>query len=302
MRWEIERYVKLYRRDTAEWSLVPWRARGLFSEVLRKADLDGTIEVGRLQPAEAVAVLVHAERSDTPEIAKLLELLFANKCIVDVPARGSHGRHLVIPNYREAQGEPLSNAERQARHRAKAREKSPQVTKSNGGNESNAPSDPSIRADPYHPIHPIPAREAREKPDGETASNGEHDPLVALRLQIIEQLELPRTALRMVNGSTAERMRAEVERLSLKVAVEYCVERVREGNGEPHTLDYFLPVLEQADDPAPARAPGENPRPGDPDFNDVAAWQSWQAWHDRDDGRPHPPMPPPPPGSDWRPL
>lgn len=145
MRWEIELYVRLYRRDTAEWSLVPWRARGLFDELLRKASLDGSIECGRMEPAAAVAVLLRAPPTDVPEIAQLLAILLADGCVVDVPAAGSRGRHLLIPNYRPAQGIPMTGAERTARWREG---KQPQGQgKMSQPDESDTVTDPN-RSDP----------------------------------------------------------------------------------------------------------------------------------------------------------
>jgi hypothetical protein len=125
--WSIERYVRLYRNDTAEWALVPWQARGLFDELLRKADLDGTIACGRMEPAAACAVLLRAPPGDVPEIERLLGILLADGCIEDVPAAGSRGRHLRFPNYRAAQETPMSGSERQAKYRANLRAKSAQV-------------------------------------------------------------------------------------------------------------------------------------------------------------------------------
>jgi hypothetical protein len=119
MNWDIERYVRLYRRDTPEWSLVPWQARGLFDELLRKASLHGVVECGRLEPGQAVAVAIGAPPADVPEVTRLLEILLLDGCVRDVAAAGSHGRHLFIPNYQPANGVSMTGAERQAKYRAK---------------------------------------------------------------------------------------------------------------------------------------------------------------------------------------
>ena len=56
MRWEDERYVRLYTRDTATWKLLPWQAKCLLPLLLRKMDRAGTAEVG--EPAgEGIAAL-----------------------------------------------------------------------------------------------------------------------------------------------------------------------------------------------------------------------------------------------------
>lgn len=163
MNWDIERYVRLYRNDTAEWALVPWQARGMFDELLRKADLDGTIACGRMEPAAACAVLLRAPPGDVPEIARLLALLLADGCLVDVAAAGSRGRHLTIPNYRAAQDLGLTNSQRQARYRAKLREEAGQVDRSNGVTDPSEPSEPS-EPDDHGGQGQLLSIEARRKP------------------------------------------------------------------------------------------------------------------------------------------
>ena len=47
MRWEDERYVRVYTRDTAELLALGWEARALFWEVLRKVDRAGLLPLGK---------------------------------------------------------------------------------------------------------------------------------------------------------------------------------------------------------------------------------------------------------------
>lgn len=164
MRWDIERYVKVYRRDTAEWLSVSWQARGLFYELLRKADRDGCIACGRMEPAAAVAILV---RGDASEVAGPLAELFRDGCLEDIPAHGNRGHAICVRNFRAAQGEVKSGAERTADWREKKRAaetepKSPQVTERDAGDESRDgehPAEPSL-TEPTEPLLLV------AKPDG----------------------------------------------------------------------------------------------------------------------------------------
>jgi hypothetical protein len=72
---------------------------------------------------------------------------------------------------------------------------------------------------------------------------------------------------------------------------EACVAFVEARGGRaPGTVAYFasvIPDLPAARDIAartPARKPGENPKPGDPDFNDPDAWHDFDAFLARDGG------------------
>ena len=47
MRWDDERYVRLYTRDTTDWLALSWQAQGLFVLILRKVNRAGVIDLGR---------------------------------------------------------------------------------------------------------------------------------------------------------------------------------------------------------------------------------------------------------------
>lgn len=211
MRWEIERYVRLYRRDTPEWTLIPWRARGLFDELLRKVDLDGTLECGRLDPARAVSIAIHAPPEDVPEIDRLLSLLLADGCVKLLDPSGNRGRRLYVPNYRSAQEMALTGAERQARWREKAVGAGRAKTKGNSeqvdaGDKVTPRAEPS-RADPAEPSRSI-ARDAsgteRERddpfsmlPGGDATPTGRAPPgeptvVEQIRNRVSTRLRVPR--------------------------------------------------------------------------------------------------------------
>lgn len=58
MRWEDERYVRLYTRDSATWALLPWQGRCLLPLLLRKVDRAGVLEVLEGEEVAAIAELV----------------------------------------------------------------------------------------------------------------------------------------------------------------------------------------------------------------------------------------------------
>lgn len=304
MRWEIERYVKLYRRDTPEWALIPWQARGLFAEILRKCDLDGCIECGRLEPSRAVAVLIGAPATDLPELARLLPLLLEDGCVQDVPAAGSRGRHLRIPNYREAQGVNETSAERMRRHRAKRKElENPPQTASRDKSDARDASDGrrdgvtnvTARAEPSRAdtsrAEPSKQHRHRAEDRGSAAAapapdEGEaSDVLGRFRRALADELAIASAnPLRVAKPERAEAIRRHVGRLGLEHAVELAAEHARQVGTVPKYVDWFLDFLAEQDTPVD-RAPGENPKPGDPDFNDPAAWRDHAAFLARTDGK-----------------
>lgn len=114
MRWEDERYVRLYTRDTPDWLVLSFEAQGLLGLIIRKVDRAGILPLGR-HGARAVAIaLGHAHRWEA--IAPALEELLADGCIQ------IQGNALVIPNFIEAQEAAQSDAMRKRESRAKARD------------------------------------------------------------------------------------------------------------------------------------------------------------------------------------
>ena len=95
MDWSDEQWVKLYRRDTADWLLLSWRARGLFYSLLRIVTRAGVLDLGKTGK-RAVAVLLGAG-SDWKEIVDALDELVADGSV------RINGTTLVIPNFVEAQ-------------------------------------------------------------------------------------------------------------------------------------------------------------------------------------------------------
>lgn len=46
MRFEDERYVRLYTRDTTTWLMLPWQSRAILPQILRKVDRAGILDLG----------------------------------------------------------------------------------------------------------------------------------------------------------------------------------------------------------------------------------------------------------------
>lgn len=113
MRWEDERYVRFYTRDTPSWLMLSWRARGLFGLLLRAVDRAGVLPVGKLgQKGLAVAVLAPWAEIEAP-LAELLE----DGCVVWDAGRAA----FFMPNYLEAQECAQSDAARRRKSRERAR-------------------------------------------------------------------------------------------------------------------------------------------------------------------------------------
>lgn len=113
MRWEDERYVRLYTRDTADWLSLSFEAQGLMGLVMRKVDRAGILPLGRHGKRAVAIALGHAGRWEA--ISPALDELLADGCV------RVEGDKLFIPNFIEAQEAAQSDAQRQRESRAKAR-------------------------------------------------------------------------------------------------------------------------------------------------------------------------------------
>lgn len=113
MRWEDERYVRFYTRNTPEWMAMSWQARALFGLVLREVDRAGILKVGKLG-LRGVAVAVQAP---WVEVETPLRELLDDGCVIY-----DDGRQVVLmPNYIEAQEATQSDAARKRKSREIAR-------------------------------------------------------------------------------------------------------------------------------------------------------------------------------------
>lgn len=114
MRWEDERYVRLYTRDTIDWAMLSFEAQGLFSLLLRKVDRAGLLELGKHGKRGVAAAVGHPGRWEV--LAPALEELLADGCV------SISGTTLVIPNFIEAQEARASDAQRKRDQRERDRD------------------------------------------------------------------------------------------------------------------------------------------------------------------------------------
>lgn len=113
MRWEEERYVRVYTRDTPDWIALPWEARAVFYELLRKVDRAGLVPMGRSGERGLAALLMMPFSVVEPGLAALLE----DGCVV------RSGTDLVVRRFIEAQEARQSDRARQRDSRERARAK-----------------------------------------------------------------------------------------------------------------------------------------------------------------------------------
>lgn len=112
MRWEDERYVRVYTRDTVSWLVLTWQARAVYLMILRKVDRAGIIDLGKSGAkglAGLLSVPAHVVEEALPE-------LLEDGCLE------AHGTTIVVPNFIEAQEAKKSDQARQQEHRLKRRD------------------------------------------------------------------------------------------------------------------------------------------------------------------------------------
>lgn len=116
MRWEDERYVRLYTRNTPSWRRLGWQGRYVLMALLREVDRAGVLDLGEEDPQEQLETLAGALEMPVEVAAVGLGALRRRGT---VELRGSK---LVLPNFLEAQEVRQSDAARQRAHRERARD------------------------------------------------------------------------------------------------------------------------------------------------------------------------------------
>jgi len=112
--WQDEQFIKVYTRDTGEWTLLSWDAQALLLQILRKVDRSGVLQLGKHGARVLPAALGHREQAE--RITAALAELTADGCVILRP------ECLVVPNFIAAQTSRQSDKARQqsARDRRRA--------------------------------------------------------------------------------------------------------------------------------------------------------------------------------------
>lgn len=158
MRWEDESYIRWYRRNTPEWCLMSWQARGLFGLILREVDRAGILELGKLG-LKAVAVAV---RAPWDEIEKPLVDLIEDGCLV----HRNDLRIVLVPNFIAAQEANASDKARQRASRERARDLARALSLDVlGASQNGVSSSPSVTKSHPHLIRSDP-NQSHPNPNG----------------------------------------------------------------------------------------------------------------------------------------
>ena len=110
MNWEDERYVRLYTRDTVSWLSWGWETQSVMMHMTRRCDRSGVIDIGTVDPAAALSLLLRIPRDVAARA--LVELI---SCGTVVHA----GQSLVLPKFVAAQEAKQSDRVRQTESRAR---------------------------------------------------------------------------------------------------------------------------------------------------------------------------------------
>lgn len=112
MRWEDERYVRVYTRDTAEWLALGWEGQALAMMLLRKCDRAGIVHIGKAG-VRGLAALVGVPLD---VVERTLPLL-----LEDGMLQATAGGY-VFPNFIAAQETRSSDAQRKRDQRERDRD------------------------------------------------------------------------------------------------------------------------------------------------------------------------------------
>ena len=151
MRWEDERYVRIFTRDTPTWDAMGWEAQALLMLVFRKMDRTGLLELG----SSGLRGLAACVRMPVEVVEVALKVL------LDDGVLAMNGKNLFCKNFMEAQECSKSDALRSREKRERAHLKltlevaplTPNVAQATQGDTSAPRSDtPSVPSVPCLPV------------------------------------------------------------------------------------------------------------------------------------------------------
>lgn len=108
MDWTNERYVRLYTRDTTTWRRLGWDGQNVLMHLLRKVDRSGCLELGELEPWEAVMLHIGC-----PEDAARRGM----DALLRVGTVTIRDGHITLPSFVEAQECTKSDRQRAREYR-----------------------------------------------------------------------------------------------------------------------------------------------------------------------------------------
>ncbi len=149
MRWEDERYVRLYTRDTVDWLNLSFEAQALFALLLRKVDRAGLLPLGKHGARGVASAIGHPLRWDT--IRPALDELVADGCVTICDGV------LFIPNFTVAQDAKQSDKARQQKSRETARALLKAQSVTNRDETSQAVTDGHATSQPVTPCRAVPS-------------------------------------------------------------------------------------------------------------------------------------------------
>jgi hypothetical protein len=127
MRWEDERYVRVFTRDTAEWIALGWEAQSLLVALFRKADRAGIVALGKT----GFRGIAGVTGFPLEVVERALPVLIEDGCVEQTPTA------IVVPNFIEAQETPQSDRARKREQRERARGQArASVTKRDGSSRN----------------------------------------------------------------------------------------------------------------------------------------------------------------------
>jgi hypothetical protein len=114
MRWDEERFIKVYTRDTAGWLALSFAAQGLKLLLARKVDRNGELQLGKHGRRAVSLVVGHVSASEQIDPA-LDELIADGAVVID-------GDTLIMPGQKEAQEARASDKARAKDYRDRKRQ------------------------------------------------------------------------------------------------------------------------------------------------------------------------------------
>lgn len=190
MNWSEEKYVKLFVRETPTWRAWPWQARAVAPLLMKHLEPDGSLSVGRLEPARAVAVTIDLPTDVVaPGVAAMLE----------DGTLELRDERLWWPKFEEAQESRKSDAQKQRdyRDRERTRKSADKLTNPVTKRYTALPSSPAqpSTAQPERIAGRAPKPKPAEKP-----ADPRHAPLVA---DLVEAFQRERSSKYPFGGMDA---------------------------------------------------------------------------------------------------